>query len=160
MTLASIQTFSEVRSLDVTWWPDLERPWSVFFFTTRAEECMNMCAKTATNTCKKKNKVEGRPNTPGPAWVNPNRMRRMSQYEFICHRVLASPIIFACQSSEHEQTQLYECYIRTTLSIKKTFRVKISYIRTIRNIRIRKISYIQTDQHASIASILCFWLEA
>ena len=34
--MTSIQTFSEVRSFDVTWWPDLEWPGSEIF-TTRAK---------------------------------------------------------------------------------------------------------------------------
>ena len=37
VALTSIQTFSEVRSLDVTWWPDLEWPESEIF-TTCAEK--------------------------------------------------------------------------------------------------------------------------
>ena len=36
VAIASLWTFSEVRSLDVTWWPDLERPRSEIF-TTCAE---------------------------------------------------------------------------------------------------------------------------
>ena len=43
VAMTSVQFFSEVRSLDVTWWPDLEWPGSEIF--TCAEKCMHRYAK-------------------------------------------------------------------------------------------------------------------
>ena len=43
VVMTSMQTYSGVRSLDVTWWPDLEWPASEIF--TCAEKWMNRCVK-------------------------------------------------------------------------------------------------------------------
>ena len=55
--VAMIQTFSDVRSLNVTWWPDMERPGSEIFKTCGEKMYEQMCQKSAEN-------LRGCPNTP------------------------------------------------------------------------------------------------
>ena len=44
VAMTSIQAFSEVRSLDMTWWPDLKWPGSEVSQNV-GKRCMNRCAK-------------------------------------------------------------------------------------------------------------------
>ena len=46
LTLALLQTFLEVGSLDLVWWPDLRWPEVIFFSQSVRNWCTNSCAKT------------------------------------------------------------------------------------------------------------------
>ena len=76
VAMTSIQTFSEVSSLDVTWWPDLERPRSEIF-TTYAEKMYQRLyqkrwcsAPLLFRYLRKTWRGGGVQTPPGPAWVS------------------------------------------------------------------------------------------
>ena len=67
VAMTNIQSFSEVRSLDASWWPDLEWPGSEIL-TICAERWINKCAKDGSaNEIPAKNLRGGVQTPPGPA---------------------------------------------------------------------------------------------
>ena len=70
VAMTSIQPLSEVMSLDVTWWPDLEWPWSDIF-TTYAEKMYEQVCPKQRHSAPSFFKISAKTTTgskhPGPA---------------------------------------------------------------------------------------------
>ena len=77
VAMTNIQTFSEVRSLDVTWWPDHEWPGSEIFTKCAEKMYKQLCQKRRRSVppfSSYLQKPEGVFNPPGPARVKHSRL--------------------------------------------------------------------------------------
>ena len=107
-----------VRSLNVTWWPDLEWPGSAIF-TTYPERCMNTCAKTAA--LRAAVFWQSRKNPEGAFSIAPQSRRRFKWYmslkEVISVWIDFKPFVWNNHYLRHKTFYLKTTYLNRVLCL-------------------------------------------